>query len=140
MKSKIFIAFTFMYLGVLMSAKAQFQPKKFKDNYKDLAQKETNTMKSRYHLNSVQLQKVEKLNQDYYAEINNTLETNKDRIGRKKAVDQVREKREQQLKLLFTKIQYTAYRKDMDAVEVKAQQRVNELNRNMPKQRLRLKN
>ena len=116
---------------------AQIQPKRFKDNYKVLAQKETSTMKTRYQLNSTQLQKVEKLNQVYYAEISNVLETNKDRRGRKEAVRLVREKREQQLKGLFTKAQYGAYRKDMDAVELKAQQHMDALNKNIVRERLR---
>ena len=97
-------------------------------------------MISRYKLNSTQAAKIKQLNAAIYAEINTVLLTNKERYGREKAIDQVRYKREQQLKQIFTKPQYTAYRKDMDAIELKAQQRVNELNRNMPRQRLRMKN
>jgi hypothetical protein len=116
---------------------AQIPSGKFKDIYKERAQKETNTMISRYELNAAQTAKIKALNARMYAEINTVLQTNKDRYGRKKAVDQSREKREQQLKQVFTKSQYVAYRKDMDAVERKAQQRINELNKNMPRERLR---
>jgi|GEM_PF-2391816 len=124
-------------IGFANLVNAQLPAKKFKETYKERAQKETNTMITRYKLNAAQATKIEKLNTAVYAEINTVLQTNKDRQGRKKAVDQVREKREQQLKLIFSKQQYTAYRKDMDAVELKAQQRIDELNKNMPRERLR---
>jgi len=130
---------TFLAIALLFytPVNAQIPSGKFKDIYKERAQKETNTMISRYELNAAQTAKIKALNARMYAEINTVLQTNKDRYGRKKAVDQSREKREQQLKQVFTKSQYVAYRKDMDAVERKAQQRINELNKNMPRERLR---
>ena len=134
--------FLFITVFLLFSkaVNAQLPSSKFKDTYKERAQKETNTMISRYKLNSIQAAKVQQLNAAIYAEINTVLLTNKERYGRKKAVDQVRGKREQQLKQIFTKPQYATYRKDMDAIELKARQRADSLNRTRPRQRLRLKN
>lgn len=129
-----------LLLAFTSPSKGQLQSKKFNDNYKVLAQKETENMKVRYRLSAAQLSKVSDLNQAYYADINHVLQTNKDRLGRKEAVRVVREKREIKLKLLFTKAQYTAYRKDMDAVELKARQRVDDLNKNAVKKRIQLKN
>jgi len=129
--------FLAIFLLCYMPANAQIPSGKFKDTYKERAQKETNTMISRYKLNSAQAAQIQQLNAVIYAEINTVLLTNKERYGRKKAVDQIRNKREQQLQQVFTKSQYAAYRKDMDAVELKARQRINELNKNMSRERLR---
>lgn len=137
---KSLLSFLAIFLLFYASAYAQIPSSKFKDTYKQRAQKETNTMISRYKLNATQANKIKQLNATIYAEINTVLLTNKDRYGRKKAVDQVRDKREQQLKQIFTKQQYLAYRSDMDVLERKAQQRAEELNKNMPRRKLRLSN
>jgi hypothetical protein len=122
------------------AANAQIPSSKFKDTYKERAQKETNTMISRYKLNAAQAAKIKQLNAAIYAQVNTVLLNNKERHSRKRAVDQVRAKREEKLKQIFTKPQYAAYRKDMDAIELKAMQRADSLNRNRPRQRLRLNN
>lgn len=132
--------FVAIFLLCYTSANAQIPSSKFKDTYKERAQKESNTMITRYKLNTTQAAKIKQLNTAIYAEINTALLSNKERHSRKKAVDQIREKREQQLKQIFTKQQYTAYRKDMDAVVLKTQQRIDELNKNMPKRKIRLNN
>lgn len=129
-----------IFLLLYIPANAQLPSSKFKDTYKERAQKETNTMTTRYKLNTTQTAKIKQLNAIMYAEVNTILLNNKDRYGRKKAVDQARDKREQQLKQLFTKSQYTAYRKDMDAVELKARQRADALNKNMHRRPIRLNN
>lgn len=134
---KPFLFFSATLLLFYLPANAQIPSGKFKETYKERAQKETSTMISRYKLNAAQAAKIKQLNTAIYAEINTVLLSNKDRYGRKKAVDHVREKREQQLKLIFTKSQYNAYRKDMDEIELKAQQRADALNRKMPRERLR---
>lgn len=133
-----------LYLAIFLlcytSANAQVPSSKFKDTYKERAQKETNTMISRYKLNAAQAAKIKQLNAAIYAQVNTVLLSNKEQHSRKKAVDEVRAKREEQLKQIFTKPQYAAYRKDMDAIELKAMQRADSLNRNRSKQRLRLNN
>lgn len=133
-----------LYLAIFLlcytSANAQVPSSKFKDTYKERAQKETNTMISRYKLNAAQAAKIKQLNAAIYAQVNTVLLSNKEQHSRKKAVDEVRAKREEHLKQIFTKPQYAAYRKDMDAIELKAMQRADSLNRNRSKQRLRLNN
>lgn len=119
---------------------AQLKPKKFSENYQALAQQETNTMKQRYKLSAAQLAKIEKLNADYYHQINAALRDTRDLAVRKERVGRIRAAREKQLQGLFTKEQYSAYRKDMDAVELKARQRIKELNENARQRKVRVAN
>lgn len=94
-----------------------------KNSYKEHADLETATMVERYALTLGQQSSVIRINNEYYLSLVTISESETELEARKTKRRKLQQEREVQLQALFSRNQYVAYRKDMDEMGLKVQQR-----------------
>lgn len=92
-----------------------------KERFQSMSERETKIMKERYSLTAGQEVQIEKINDSFYLKLNLLIAIKEARQSKMQKIEELSREKDDQLKNVFTSIQYAAYKNDLTGMESRAE-------------------